>query len=303
MRTRVGRTWTRYTQARGPLMAKGLSYQAIFAVFAALWVVFALVGFIVRDNEAVRMVITRVFNAVVPGLVENASGPGVASLNDLLSASVLGWTGVIALIGFVVTAISWPAAARGAIRTIAGVPDLPTNAAILKARDALIALAVGVALVVSASLSIASTTALARLYDLVGVDDSSWTGVALTRAVGIVLTFLLDAVLLAVLYRLFARLPVPWRILAPGVALGAVALGALKLLGALVLGGASSNPLLASFAVILGLLIWFALVGQVFLLTAAWIAESAHDAGVRLDPETDADAAARRGEVPEEGAR
>jgi membrane protein len=46
----------------------------------------------------------------------------------------------------------------------------------------------------------------------------------------------------------------------------------------------SSNPLLASFAVIVGLLIWFNLTCAVILLGAAWVVVSATDAGVPLDP-------------------
>ena len=42
----------------------------------------------------------------------------------------------------------------------------------------------------------------------------------------------------------------------------------LKLLGTALLGGGTNNPLLASFAVIIGLLIWFNLVCQVILLGA-----------------------------------
>jgi membrane protein len=63
----------------------------------------------------------------------------------------------------------------------------------------------------------------------------------------------------------------------------------LKVLGSLLLGGASSNPLIASFAVIVGLLIWFNLVCQVILVCAAWVVVSASDAGVPLDPIGDRD--------------
>ncbi len=75
---------------------------------------------------------------------------------------------------------------------------------------------------------------------------------------------------------------IPFRMLAQGTIIGAVALGVLKALGSTLLGGATSNPLLAGFAVIIGLLIWFNLVCQVILIGAAWIAVSASDAGLDL---------------------
>jgi membrane protein len=63
----------------------------------------------------------------------------------------------------------------------------------------------------------------------------------------------------------------------------------LKVLGSALLGGASRNPLLASFAVIIGLLIWFNLVCQVILLTASWIATGMADDGIIADPEIEAE--------------
>ena len=66
--------------------------------------------------------------------------------------------------------------------------------------------------------------------------------------------------------------------------LGALALGVLKVLAGSLLTLTSSNPLLASFAVLVGLLIWFNLVCAVILLGASWVVVTATDAGVPLDP-------------------
>jgi membrane protein len=76
---------------------------------------------------------------------------------------------------------------------------------------------------------------------------------------------------------------IPLRFLAQGSLLGAFALGVLKVLGTALLGGATRNPLLASFAVIIGLLIWFTLICQVILIAACWVFVSMKDAGVPLD--------------------
>ena len=104
------------------------------------------------------------------------------------------------------------------------------------------------------------------------------------RALGLVLAFVLDVAVLAALYRVLAGVPIPARPLWQGAMLGAFALGVLKALAGGLLTLTSSNPLLASFAVIVGLLIWFNLVCQVILIGAAWVVVSATDAGVPLDP-------------------
>jgi membrane protein len=82
---------------------------------------------------------------------------------------------------------------------------------------------------------------------------------------------------------------IPWRRLFGGVILGAVVLGALKVLGGSLLGVSKNNPLLASFAVILGLLIFFNFVCQIILISAAWIAVGMDDRRIPLDPVAEAE--------------
>ena len=89
---------------------------------------------------------------------------------------------------------------------------------------------------------------------------------------------------IAALYRILAGVPIPPKPLWQGAILGAVALGVLKALGSALLGGATSNPLIGAFAVVVGLLIWFNFVCQVILIGAAWVVVSATDQGVPLDP-------------------
>jgi membrane protein len=137
---------------------------------------------------------------------------------------------------------------------------------------------------VSAALAIGSTTALTWVLDAVGVDEDSVPAALAARALGLVLTFILDVAVLAALYRVLAGVPIPPRSLWQGAALGAFALGVLKALAGSLLTLTSSNPLLASFAVIVGLLIWFNLVCQVIMIGAAWVVVSATDDGVPLDP-------------------
>lgn len=282
MATKPLRVWSRYTGARGPLLAQGLSYQAIFAVFAALWVAFAIAGFVVRGNEQLQQSIVEVLGRAIPGLISTDGEDGAVSLDDLLSATILGWTGAIAAIGLVATALGWLASGRDAVRAIFGLPSPTTNPVLLKLIDLATAIGLGVAILISAGMSIVSTTALDWVFGVVGIDDASVVGTVVVRVVGIALTFVIDAVLLALVYRVLSGIPIPMKLLAPGIAVGAAGFGVLKVLGSLLLGGATSNPLLASFAVILGLLIWFNLLCQVILVAAAWIAESAANAGVDL---------------------
>src|SRR5690606_423834 len=121
-----------------------------------------------------------------------------------------------------------------------------------------------------AALSVLSSELLDTVLGWVGMADAPEASLA-ARIGSILLMFAVDTLVLAGLYRVLAGVPIPIRHLAVGSLIGAFALGVLKVLGTTLLGGASNNPLIASFAVIAGLLIWFTLVCQVVLIAACWV--------------------------------
>ena len=90
--------------------------------------------------------------------------------------------------------------------------------------------------------------------------------------------FVIDTLALATLFRFLSGAAMPWRRMWIGSLLGSAALSVLQLLGGLVITGAGKNPLLATFAVFIALLLWFRLTGIVILVAASWIAVEAFDA-------------------------
>jgi membrane protein len=284
MKLKPVRVFLHYASSGGPLMASGLAFQGMFAVFAGLWVGFSVIGIIIANDPGLRESLINTIAAAVPGLIESRTSKGVVDPDDLLSAGVLNWTGAIALVGLLGTAIGFLASAREAIRRIFAVAPSTTNFLLLKLKDLGLAVAFGAALIVSTVLSAASTSLLGFVLDLVGIGSDSVIGTVLGTALGLLVVFLLDTVVLAALYRVLAGIPIPFRRLVGGALLGAFGLGVLKLLGNLLLGGSRNNPLLASFAIIAGLLIFFNLVCQVILIFAAWISVGMDDAGIAADP-------------------
>jgi membrane protein len=294
------RVFLHYSESRGPLLAGGLSFQAIFAVFAALWVGFSVAGLLVEANPDIRQAFFRVLNQSVPGLIDTGSGEGIVDPDDLQSGVVLSWTGTIALGGLLFTALGWLASARDAIRTLFGLPGELLNFFLLKLKDIGLGIGFAAALLVSSALLVLSTQAVNDMLELVGVDEESLFAMITGRTIGLTLMFVLDTVALAALYRFLSGLSIPWRRLLAGALLGAAGLGVLKVLGSALLGGASRNPLLASFAIVVGLLIWFNLICQVILLAASWIAVGMTDAGLIPDPKV---AEERRKEEQERAAQ
>ncbi|MCU1407288.1 MAG: YihY/virulence factor BrkB family protein, partial [Glaciihabitans sp.] len=302
MKLKPVRVFTNYVEHRGVLLAAGLSYQAIFAAFAAIWVAFSLIGLFLASNDALQKSLFDLLGTSLPGLFSTDGADGTIDPQTLLNTGALSWTGAIALAGLLFTALGWLASGRDAVRTIFGIDPLPGNFFIRKLKDLGLAVGFGVALLVSAGLSVVSTAALGTVLGFVGFDEDSLVAIVLARIVGLAIVLILDTVVLALFFRYVAGIVIPRRRLVGGALLGGIGLGALKVLVSYgLVGGIGSNPLLASFAVIIGLLIWFNLICQVILLSAAWIAMGMVDAGIPLDPV--AEAARLKKEAEEASAR
>ena len=69
-----------------------------------------------------------------------------------------------------------------------------------------------------------------------------------------------------------------------GVLLAGAGTTVLQLFSTELLARAGNNPVLASFAIIIGLLIWFNLVSQVYLISASWSAVREADAQAGEEP-------------------
>lgn len=270
-----------YSDNNGPLLAAGLSFHAIFAAFAALWVGFSVGGLLLEAQPALRDAVFQFINRAVPGLVGTGAGDGAINRKVLLEARVLSWTGAVALVGLLVTTLGWLASTRVAIRTIFHLARPRANLFIIRLKDVGLALGFGGAVLISAALTLVGTQTLGLFRAYL---SSSIAGIA-GRVLGLGVMFLFDAAVLASLFRVLAGIRIPRGRLIGGVVIGAAGLAVLKVLGSRLLIGAGRNPLLASFAVIIGLMIWFNLISQVVLIAASWIAVGARDDGVAVGEE------------------
>ncbi|MGR0220147.1 YihY/virulence factor BrkB family protein [Agromyces sp. ZXT2-6] len=284
------RVWRHFLQRNGFLLSAGMSYQALFATFAAIYVAFAIAGlWLVSSPDTLGALVTLI-NTYAPGLI----GPdGLITTDDLVevteaSTSLFGLTGAVALAGLIWTAISWITYTRLAVRSTFGLPRDDRSYVLLKTRDFLASLAFGLALVVAALLSIVATTLLDALLDLLGLPADAASPVMSNglRLGSLVVVFVIDTIALAVLFRFLSGAAVPWRRMWTGSLLGSGALSALHVLGGVLVTATTNNPLLATFTVFIGLLLWFRLASIVILVAAAWIAIETADADDTLRPVT-----------------
>lgn len=278
-RQKIYRVVMNYNLNDGNLLASGMSFQSLFAVFAALVVVFSVAGIWLTSNAAIYSALVDIIDRAIPGLI----GPGgLINTDDLLGLGLYGWTGTVALVGLLWTAISWLAYTRQAIRSVFSLPRDSRPYLLQKVVDLGLALVFGVMLFASAVFSVLSTQAVTWLLFIVGVDSNSGVSTVAAGAIGLLVAVMVNLITIGSMYRILSRIPIPWRDLAGGALIGSIALSALSVFSGWVIQAASRNPLLATFAVFIGLLIWFNAICRIILLAASWIAVGVEDKGVQL---------------------
>ncbi len=278
------RVWRHFLQNNGFLLAAGVSYQSLFAIFAAIYLAFASIGLWVGGSQAAVQRLISLINDYIPGLISEHGLIKPEQVVDVAngSTSLLSITGGIALIVVIWTAIGFVTFSRRAVRDIFGLPYDARNYVLLKARDLLAALVYGLALLIGAGLGQIGTWALHLVFRLIGWEVSSeWFNVAV-RVLTIAVAFGINAVALAGLFRLLTGTSLHWERIWPGSLAGGAALVALQIGAGFLLSYAPTNPLLATFAIFIGFLLWFRLNGIVLLVAASWIAVATRDRDLPL---------------------
>ncbi|WP_372967931.1 YihY/virulence factor BrkB family protein [Microbacterium sp.] len=286
------RVWRHFLQHNGFLLAAGVSYQALFAIFAAIYLAFAIAGLWLGGSaEAVDGLID-IINSYVPHLIQDPGGVFTPAQVQEIAANttgVLSVTGLIALGTVIWTAIGWVTFSRRATRDIFGLPPDLRSYVMLKARDLLAALIFGVALIAGSLLSSASAAVLRWLISLLGWDAGS-AGLNLGIRLGtVVVSFALLSGALAAMVRFLTGTSLHWRTIWPGALLGGAAMTILQYGAGFLLSYTPSNPLLATFAIFIGLLLWFRVNGVIMLVASSWIAMTAQDRDLPLLSPSDAE--------------
>lgn len=285
------RVWRNFLRNNGFLLAAAISYQSLFAMFSAIYTAFAVVGIWLGGSASAVSGLISIINSYIPGIIGKEEGQGLVTEADVAeiaqrSGSVLAITGAVAFVVALWTAIGFVTFTRRAVRDIFGLPFDTRNYVLLKARDFLAAATFGLALLVGAALAGVTTGVIEAIFDFFGWKSSSgWVWIA-GRLASALVAFVINTAALAALIRFLTGTSLQWRLILPGAALGGGALVVLQLGAGLLLFYSPSNPLLATFSVFIGFLLWFRLVGIVILVAASWVATSARDADVPMVPVT-----------------
>ncbi|MGN7948149.1 YhjD/YihY/BrkB family envelope integrity protein [Microbacterium sp. 22215] len=266
------RAFLLYSERRGPMLADSVTYRALFSVFAGVLLGFSIAALWLAGNPDAWKAIIAAVQSVVPGLI--GEDGGLIDPSDLeapVSFTIAGAISVVALTGSALAAVG---SLRTAVRLLAGTAQADILFIWVMLRNLVLAIGIGLAFVAAAAVTFIGRIGITWISGLLGIADDSPAAVWSIRIVSLLVVLALDTVLIAGVFRLLSGTHPSARSLWTGALLGGVGLLILQELSGLFIGGATSNPLLASFASLLALLIWLNLSTQVILIACAYIVTS-----------------------------
>ncbi|MEO5874510.1 MAG: YihY/virulence factor BrkB family protein [Streptosporangiaceae bacterium] len=260
----LGRAYARYRDQHGDQMAAALTFFAFLSFFPLLAVAYALLGYAAGRSEEFRQYLIDAINEALPGLGKQLNVTEIAKA----SAGV----GVIGLVALGWAGLGWVGALRTSIRALwAQDPDGAGNFALVKLRDLLALLFLGLMLMGSVAATTVTSTATTSGLELIGLDEGP--GVSQTiRLLAVAVGLFFNTMIYLVLFTRLSGTNAHWRHVFKGALMAAVGFETLKILAAVLVGHTTRNPVYAGFAVLVGLLVWMNLVSRMTFYAAAWTA-------------------------------
>lgn len=266
--TKAWKAWQRYGDARGNVLAGGVGYFAFLSVFPAIALAFTVFGVILQGRPDLLDQVTSTLSSMLPGFIQDAQHPDRPIPVKAPGTGALTVTGVIAFVSLVLAGLGWLGGLREGIRAIFGVSGSVGNAVTSKLRDLGVLATLGLGIGLSAILTAFVGAAAGWVAAHIGLGDAGW---AVTTA-GLLVSAVVDSLLMLLLFRVLADIDVDWRKLRDGAIVGGIGFTLMKYFGAFIIARVSSNPLYASIALVVGLLLWLNLIARLILIAAAWAA-------------------------------
>lgn len=267
------RGWKRYGDARGNLLAGGVTYFSFLSVFPALALAFTIFGLVLRGQPQLVADISDYLQTALPGLIKDAAHPDGIVAISAPRATTLTVTGIVSVAGLLWAGLGWMSSLRSGVRAIFGESGEPGNVVTAKLRDLGVMVVFGVGIVVSAAVTVVANAVASTVADLVGLGDSGWV----LTVVGLLLGVVLDGALVALILRVLSGVDLPWAGLRNGALLGGIGLTVIKTLGTRLIAGTLTNPVYGSIALVVGVLVWLNFIARVVLLSAALAANDLDD--------------------------
>lgn len=294
--THTGRMLTRYGEQNGNVLAGGIAYYSLVSIAAGLVIGATIASVLAQYLPGVRSALITMLETAVPGVV-GSGNDALVSQNTTLATTATGLVGLFALLLGANRATRFIGGLRAGVVTMLGRDA--GNPLEGKLRD-FIAL-IGIVAIVVTGLAVQVVASSAADWLVAQISDdavNAWVLRAPALLVGLVIDMLFVAMAIVVLGHVRA----PWSRLWPVLLVTAVVIGVLRIGSSALVGSAADNPVLASVAAVLTLLIFVDFTTRAILMAAAWIgARRTVDANLMAKPPrlavTRAGTGARKGKV------
>jgi membrane protein len=260
----VIRAYQHYSTVKGNRLAAAVTYFGFLSLFPLLALAFAAFGIVLENNPDVEEQVFDAISDALPGFVGGEGAPiNPDTLQDAATAA-----GIIGAVGLLFTGTGLVDAIREALHVVWNRGDVKVNFVLRKIADVLLLVVLGIIIIASVGVSSVTTSFANVLLSAVGLEGSS-----IARVLFAILTFavalLLDAVVILVLFLRLSGASPPLRDAVRGALLGAVGVELVKLLATSLL-GAMRNPVYATIALVIGLLLWIDIVARLVIFAASW---------------------------------
>lgn len=258
----------RISAVNGSVQAGGVTYYGFLSFFPILAIAFFAVGYIARVWPEAQDNLETVLNEALPGLI--GSGSGQISLQAIQDNATT--VGLIGLAGVVYAGLGWLSALRIALMSVFDKPrEARPNFVLGKARDLMTLVLLGLALLVSVSIS--------GLVSGFSEDLLRWlhwpgSSARVLTLVSVLLGVAVSTGVFLALFWLLAHPRMPFRTLAGGALLASVGFEALKWASTYLLGLTRNQEAFQVFGIALILLVWINYFSRIVLYGAAWAATS-----------------------------
>lgn len=261
------RAYDRHSEVLAGQLAAAVTYFGFLSFFPLLALGFSLVGLFSSVYPSVQDDVTRAVEGAFPSLV--GDGEGQIDIQQVIDAKA--GAGIIGLLGLAYAGLGWLDAVRDSLRRVFGTEDVRIGLVRKKLVDLLVLLMLGTSLLLSLVVSSLATAVTTFVLDLVGLADSVVAVVAL-RVLSVGVALMVDVVIFAILLSRLSGARLPWRRVRSGAVLAGVGFEVLKLVGTFLIARTTSNPMYATFGVVVGLLVWINLVSKLMVFAGAWTA-------------------------------
>ncbi|WP_433305096.1 YihY/virulence factor BrkB family protein [Actinoplanes sp. CA-030573] len=278
LRARVGwldhlvRAGLRYDEADGGRLSAAVTYYSFFATFSLGLLAFTVFGFLLQDPAVLRS-------------VEQYAAQNLTDLDLQALRNARNTAGLIAFVSLPVTGWFWVDVLRSSIRKMWDLPEYPGKLVVRVLIDLLVLAGLGILLVASLSVAVATNNAAGRLMDAAdpGTTLAQWLPAVVGRLLGVGV----DTVLAAGMLTGLPRIRIPLRRLLGPALLVAVCLELLKTLGRIYVQHTQANPTYHLVAASVGLLVFLNAINQLVLFAAALTATSTSGRPADLAAEDD----------------